>query len=118
MKLKYFKLAEKLASKANYVFKIGAVIVRKNRIIGQGFNKPHKTSPASNHPYRTIHAELAAILSTRQSVFGADIYIFRADAKGIPALAKPCLCCQTILSEYGIRNVYYTGYDSYESWSA
>ena len=36
MKLKYFELAKKLSEKSDYRHRLGAVIVKKNRIAGFG----------------------------------------------------------------------------------
>jgi tRNA(Arg) A34 adenosine deaminase TadA len=116
MKVKYFAIAKKLSNKVSYHHKIGAVVVWKNRPIGMGWNDPFKTSPRSNNPYFTIHAELRAIINAGDCK-GADIYIFREFKDGTLANSKPCMFCQQLLKEAGIKNVYYTsngGYEKYE----
>lgn len=110
-----FDIAKRLAHKSDHhTHKLGAVVVRGNKIIGVGFNKM-KTSPKSNHPFKSIHAELDAILSSHPDrLNGSDIYIYRQTSSGELAMAKPCLYCQDLIRAAGIRRAYYTrkgGYD-------
>lgn len=109
MKVRFFDLAKALSKKSTYHHQMGAVVVKKSRVIGVGFNKPSKTHPKSNTKFNTIHAELDAILGLdRSDLKGADIYVFREYKDGRPAMAKPCPHCQQLLIEVGIRNIYYT----------
>lgn len=115
MKIKYFKLAQKLSYKSDYHHKLGAVIVNKNKIVGLGFNKPSKTHPKSTHPHKTVHAELDAVLDTeRQHLEGSTIYIYREHKDGNPAEAKPCNHCQKLIKLVGIKKVYYTSNGQYK----
>lgn len=108
-RLKYFQLAQKLSRKSCYHHRVGAVVVKKNKILGIGFNKPYKTHPRSTNAYKTIHAELDAILeSSKEDLIGADIYIFREGSGNTPRLAKPCTHCDLLLKEVGIKNVFYS----------
>lgn len=112
---KFFDLARMMSLHSTYRFQIGAVIVRKNEIIGTGFNKPTKTHPESKHPFRTIHAELDAIVgSDRSRLKGADIYVYREHKDGTYACARPCEHCMALLKEYGVRNIYYTELGGFE----
>ena len=114
MKLKYFELAKKLSEKSDYRHRLGAVIVKKNRILGFGWNKPSKTSPHSNNPFKTTHAELSAILNTdRQDLIGSTIYVYRQHADGSPALSRPCQFCQQLIKEAKIKKVCYTDYNNF-----
>ncbi|NJO65070.1 MAG: hypothetical protein HC836_45270 [Richelia sp. RM2_1_2] len=109
MKLRFFKLAEKLASKSNHpVHKHGAVLVYKNQILGIGFNDC-KTSPRSPHPWKTKHAEFSAVLSAGlENLSGYDIYIVRKRKNGELANSKPCQSCETMLKSLNVRKVYYS----------
>lgn len=116
MKMKFFQLARQLAKKSLYHHQIGAVVVKKNKPIGLGWNKPHKTHPLSSNAFKTVHAELDAILGlSRQELLDADIYIYREYKSGMPATSRPCAHCRELLKSVGIRNVYFTsteqGYD-------
>jgi deoxycytidylate deaminase len=115
MKHKFFELARKLAFKSNHhTHKLGCVIVRKNEIVSLGFNKL-KTHPKSNHPFKSLHAELDAILSAdREDIRGADLYIFRETKFGNPAMAKPCKYCEAAIKEVGINRVFYSCNNGFE----
>lgn len=114
----HFRIAA-LARKNNISFTIpglkrskamGASIVRSGNVLSFGTNIPNKTHPEyKTHPYsKSIHAELSAIIHAAADVGGADMYIYREDALGRPALAHPCPHCMDILRLAGIRRVFYT----------
>lgn len=105
---RFFYLAQKLSYKSEYHHKIGAIVVKKNKIISVGFNKPHKTNPNSPNKYKNIHAEFDAIWSSEEDLKGASIYVFREHKNGQLASAKPCKDCQKLIEYSGIRRVYYT----------
>ena len=109
MNLRHFSLAKKLSMKSDYCHKIGAVIVNKRgKPEGVGFNNPKKTHPLSGNPFKTLHAELSAILNAGEDCFGCDIYIYRQLKSGQPANAKPCKFCLEMIRKVGIVNIYYT----------
>lgn len=91
--------------------RIGAVIVYKNQVIGQGYNK-QKTHPMAKNFSRHIHAELDAVLNVprklRINLEGASIYLYREDKEGRSALCKPCKFCCELLKQVGIKTIYYT----------
>ena len=78
MKQKFFKLAEKLAQKSDHPdHKHGAVLIRKNNVIGIGFNQ-NKTHSKFTHSFRIIHAELSCILNSHQETFdNCELYVVR-----------------------------------------
>lgn len=116
MKMKYFELAKALSTKSSYHHKIGAVVVKKNRVLGVGFNKPEKTHPKSTNEFNTIHAELDAIIGVDDAdLEGADIYVYREHANGKPAMSKPCPGCHELIKRVGISNIYYTTYGDHSS---
>lgn len=117
MKNKFFEIAKKLSLKSEYHHKIGAVAVKKNRIVGLGFNKPSKTHPQSNHPFKTIHAELDAILDAeKDDLIGATIYVYREHKNGHLASSKPCPHCQELIQRYKLKKVCYTEDGSYKEY--
>jgi deoxycytidylate deaminase len=106
---KFIEMARRLSKKSAYHHKIGAVVVKRRRAIGFGFNKPRKTHPKSTNPFKTVHAELDAIIGlTREELNGAEIYVVRERASGSYGSAKPCQYCEALLKEVGIKVVYYT----------
>ena len=113
--MRFFDIAARLSKKAQYCHKLGAVVVHKNRPIGFGFNKPHKSHPRSLNKYNNIHAELDSILGlSYNELDGADIYIYRQTKDGKPALAKPCSSCMELLKKVGIKTICYTCNDGYK----
>lgn len=109
MKTKFFKLAEKLAQKSDHQdHKHGAVLIRKNNVLGIGFNQ-NKTHSKSIHPFRTIHAEFSAVLNSQQESFeGCELYVVRKRKNGQLANSKPCSSCEKMLRSLGIEKVYYS----------
>lgn len=88
--------------------KVCAIIYSGSRVLAWGLNNPYKTHPKSTNPYKTIHAELDAIL--RASRFGHDLsdvslYIHRVRRDGKDGLSKPCKWCERLISHAGIKEV-------------
>lgn len=101
------ELAKRESEKSEHKFKIGAVIVRKNKILSRAFNM-NKTNPRfGSGDYKMIHAEGHAIWkAVRQGIDieGSVIYVYRERGN----LACPCECCQKLIAQYGIRKVIYS----------
>ena len=86
--------------------KVGACIVRGNRIISLASNK---SGGSKKHGYLwSRHAELRCILRAGD-VEGSDIYVARllGHTEGY-GTARPCGGCKALLLEFGLRNCYYT----------
>jgi len=115
MKTNFFELAKKLSYKSDYPpHKLGAVVVRRNAILGIGFNKT-KTHPKAKTRFKTIHAEMAAILNTQtEDLTGCSIYVYRETKDGKPALAKPCEYCLELIRQVGIKHIYYSDTDGFK----
>ncbi len=85
--------------------KVGAVIVRDNRIISSGYNgfpagTPHISIVRNNHEQNAIHAEQNAVSDSAKrgvKIENSTIYVTHF----------PCInCCKTIISS-GIKKIYY-----------
>lgn len=98
---------------------VGAVVVKNNRVIGQGYNgvssgKKHcfdggcprglmgpEVPPGSDYnlyPCKAIHAEHNAILQAgMDSCRGATIYVTE----------EPCLQCSSLIEHVGIKEIKY-----------
>ena len=115
MKIKYFDLAKKLSKKSDHKhYHLGSVIVKKNKIIGIGWNRG-RTHPKSPHKYKHLHAEIDAIIGLDfAQLKGSTIYVFRENKQGGLALAKPCSSCMEAIKTSGIKNLCYTTYGSYK----
>lgn len=115
MNLKFFDLAKKVSKLSNHKnFKLGSVIVRGSRIVGVGTNKI-KTHPKSTHPFGSLHAEMAAILLSKQDLYGCEIYVYRETRLGIPVMARPCEYCFPFIREAGLKQVHYSINGGYKS---
>lgn len=109
MKPRFLALARTMALSSTDRVTIGAVITRKNRMLGSGFNRMGKTSNFSKNVYKAIHAETAAVLSThRRDLKGATIYVYRVLKSGDSGCARPCMWCTAMLVEAGVKDCFYT----------
>jgi len=106
-----FRMSQKLAKQSKFPqHKLGAVIVKGNRILSTGINSL-RSSRIIGKP--TLHAEAAAVLKLlkegRQGdLVGADLYVSRYTRGGNVGLARPCVDCWNLLSAVGIKRVFYT----------
>jgi deoxycytidylate deaminase len=124
----YFKAAKAIAELSDFPrVKIGCCAVYKHKIISSGCNSM-KTNPTQKrfniHRFdadtpATIHAEVSCLLPliNRRDIDFSDVslYIYREFKSGDLALAKPCASCEALIRSLGIRNLYYTGNQSYIS---
>lgn len=108
--MNYFALAKSASLLSTHSkYKMGAVIVNKKPVsVGCNLTKSHPTYANGEESF-SIHAEIKAIISCpRSKLQGAEIWVYREDKEGNPAMAKPCLICQKYIIEAGIKKVYYT----------
>ena len=109
------RLATKIAHESKFRrARVGAVIVRGNRVLAVGCNRigfchylPNRAYPCS------VHAEQQAILqllkSRRQDeLIGATIYVSRVGKGGECRLARPCKHCANLIISVGISRVVFT----------
>lgn len=107
----FFRLARNTAKLSDCRYKVGAVIAKK-RPVAVGFNIS-RTHPQYSNPentYKTtIHAEVRAVLNCDPGhVTGSKIYVYRSDASGKPAYARPCRDCVAVLKRLGVKQMIYT----------
>ncbi len=108
-----FRLAEEASQYSNHhQYKMGAVIMVKNRPIAIGYNHL-KSHPCMGN--KRTHAELSAILSIRNKtrLKGATMVVFRRRKDGGLGNARPCTQCQKMLDEYGFKTFVYTTDDGW-----
>ena len=122
----YFKAAKAIAELSDFPrVKIGCCAVYKHKIISSGCNSM-KTNPTQKrlNAYRfdadtpaTIHAEISCLLPliNRKDIDFSDVvlYVYREYKSGHIAMSKPCPSCMALIRELGIRNLFYTGDNSY-----
>lgn len=99
--------------------KVGAVIVRPDRTIcSVGFNgfprgiedSPSAIADRDTKLLRTIHAELNAILSAKESLVGYSLFVWPF---------QPCSQCAAAIIQSGIVDVYcpFNDHLAHERWS-
>lgn len=105
----YFQLARSASKNSDYDIQVGCVVSLHGKPVSIGWNvvKTHPIYTANSHRC-TIHAEIKAVISAQCDLQGAIAYVYRETANGIPALAKPCNLCYGVLSEAGIKKVFYS----------
>ncbi len=106
------RLANKEATKSRFYFRLGAVIVKGNRVLSTGHNRIGYCE--LNDFKCSKHAEMDAILKLLRktkglsSLSGSTIYDSRINHKGETLLAKPCKKCFALIQSVGIKRVIYT----------
>lgn len=95
-------------------FRIGAVIYKKSHPLGSGHNERLKTHTRSPHPFKSIHAEFAAVMNSverngRWELSNyCSIYVHRLKLDGSSGLSKPCQWCDKMLAQLGIKDVHWS----------
>ena len=98
--------------KSAYKQRMGAVVVYRGKIVGQGHNKVHGTGVMR---LDGLHAEIEALNhTTAQYRDGSTIYVCRVNKRGDLMLAKPCTACEKKMRKIGVK---YCWYSTYGSWT-
>ena len=117
---RFIKLAEEISTWSKDAgTRVGAVIVRPDRTIcSVGFNGfPRKVKDSQDaianrdiKLFRTIHAELNAILSAKEPLAGYSLFVWPF---------QPCAQCAAAIIQAGITEVYCPNNDhlAHERWS-
>lgn len=106
------EIAKSAAIKSSFKYQVGAVILKHGRVISIGFNI-NKTHPLARKHFKwgTVHAEVAAVIGcryNREVLKDSDIFVFRFNRMGKPAMAKPCAQCTMLLNEFNVRRAFWT----------
>ncbi len=113
---RYLALARQVSLTSTYKIRVGAVIVQHGTPIALGCNVQRTHPKWVRAKQTTIHAEIAALISTQSKLTGASIFVYREHKNGLPALARPCENCLAVLQHYGIKWIYYSTTE-YPYWS-
>ena len=113
-KLQITELLASEAKKSPMQYRHGAVIVKKGKILGSGYNI-HCQPPRLENIYRiqrknpSIHAEMSCLKGLRHDqIRGSDIFVGRISKKGEFRMSYPCKRCISLLTRKGIKKVLYT----------
>ena len=102
--------------------RIGAVVQKKKRILGIGFNQK-KTHPKqqkfnslrdgfSGKWRGYLHAEMDALRKVEDNdLKDATIYVYRELHDGSLGICRPCEACMAAIKKAGIRTIVYTNWD-------
>ena len=123
----YMDIAKRISQESkDFTTKVGAVIVKDNRILSMGYNGAPKNFPDDDLPVSSdaslplieqkntymIHAELNSILNYNgyiKNLEGATLYV----------TVSPCIECAKVLIQVGIKTIYYLEeYHRSEIWNA
>lgn len=114
---RYQRLATLIAAKSPSRFRLGAVLVKRNRIISVGYNNMAKTHPRmellSQNPTWSprLHAEVHCCLGVDPALLvGTTMFVARLLRNGQLAMAKPCGMCLGFLQATGVQKVVYSTY--------
>lgn len=103
----FYSLTLKIAGTSQCHYRMGAIIVKGNRILAVGVNVV-KTHPIVTKNYQdhcvSIHAELNAIIRAQTDIIQSTLYVARDGGK----VSKPCTACQELMKLAGIRTMVYS----------
>lgn len=106
--------ALKQANNSQYRQRIGAVIVKGNRVISTGHNQLRgHGSIKSSHWDNSLHAEIHAVINAIkrvgiEGIKGSTIFVARIKRDGSQGLALPCKDCFRVLHEFKIKRIVFT----------
>jgi len=117
---KLLKTCYEVACSSTSKRKVGAVLVKKNKIISVATNLETKSHPEQakwasragkpNNIY--LHAEIACLIKAKD---GADtIIVCRVDKYGHLRMSKPCPICSMALEYAGVKNIVYSTHNGFE----
>lgn len=88
-------------------FKVGAVLVKQDRVISEGWAHVPQMRLANT---RSMHAEIHALARGRhQNLHGATIFVATVSRKsGNRTNSRPCVSCAAALRAAGVRLAVYT----------
>lgn len=110
-------IAFKQAIKATYRQRLGAVLVRGNKVLEVGHNSlRHQGAIRTTHYAGSLHAEMDVISKMIRSgrskeIEGSTLHIVRVRKDGSYGLALPCKDCIRVLLALKVKNVYYSNDD-------
>lgn len=110
----FLQLAIETASSSPSKKKVGAVLLKKSKVISSAVNLEKKTHPwqaclarqVGLHQKIYLHAEVHALIKAKEDV--DTIVVARVNNQGKLRNAQPCPICSLALEQAGINNIYYT----------
>jgi deoxycytidylate deaminase len=109
------KEAVRQSQKTSYVFRLGAVIFDRHRIISGGYNRVF--SYGSNDNQGNCAETLAIRKAPSKLMRGATLLVCRVNSSGSFGMSKPCIRCRKLIVKSGISKVIYSTPDGWETWN-
>jgi deoxycytidylate deaminase len=109
------KEAVRQSQKTSYVFRLGAVIFNRHRIISGGYNRVF--SRGSNDQQGNCAETLAIRKAPSKLLKGASILVCRVNSSGTFGMSKPCHRCQKLIIKSGIVKVIYSTPKGWNTWN-
>lgn len=110
----FIKLAIETAKTSPSHRRVGAVLLKKTKVIATAVNLEQKSHPLQARLAKRVglcekiylHAEISALIKAKEE---ADtIIVARVSKQDKLRMSKPCPICTLALEQAGINNVYYT----------
>lgn len=106
---------------------VGAVLMRKNKVIATATNQDCKSHPLQAKWAKRVgldekiylHAEIASLIKAREDADKIVVVRIGGHSQNEMRMAKPCPICEAYLRHAGIKHVYYSEWTnkfSYEHW--
>lgn len=105
------KAREKSLHSSHHKARIGAVLIRKGKIISKGFNKFRHARQLSKFGAweGSLHAEVDCLKKVMfTNINNATLFVYREDKLGHIANSKPCEYCKDFMKFLKIKKVIYT----------
>jgi tRNA(Arg) A34 adenosine deaminase TadA len=115
----YLQLAIETAKSSPSKKRVGAVLLKKNKVVSTAVNLERKSHPLQAKfanrvglgPKIFLHSEIHALIKARED---ADtIVVARVNPQNKMRNAKPCPICALALEEAGVKNIYYSTDDGF-----
>lgn len=111
----FILLAATMAHKSDSKYRLGAVLVKKKRVVSTGYNDMSRSHPIMRRyaPHgkiiKNLHAEVDCCIGlSPEEMNGTTMYVTRVLKNGLLASSKPCKICHKFLTTMGVKRVIYT----------
>lgn len=115
----FLQLAIETAKSSPSKKKVGAVLLKRNKVISTAVNLESKSHPlqakfaqrVGMYERIFLHSEIHALIKAKDD---ADtIVVARVNNQNKLRNSRPCLCCELALKDAGVKNVYYSTDDGF-----
>jgi len=99
----------KIAEKSRMKFRLAAIVLKNDKLVGMGYNRPFVTRELAGRGYRSVHAEIDAIRKMEHSNHSDRLrmVVVRLKRDGTFGKSKPCKRCLKAIKLAGIETVFY-----------